>query len=139
MARESHTDLFFTTENGGWGWGQSSLLRHTPQPVNRGRCYYPAQPASFTTPCLIKVCNGLLILSNLGARLRGVSLGFGGGGGLLRVLPRRAGSVALVPALQNDVTSGIQIQQHSLGSWAAAAVCVCTCVCTCVRVYMCAP
>lgn len=93
-----------------------------------------SQPASLAV--LIGTCNGLLIRSNLGSPAQ---RGLWGGGmawawGLLRVLPRRAGSVALVPALQNDV-----LIQHPnpAAQLAILGCCSCVCVYLCARVYVC--
>lgn len=128
--KESHTDLLFTTENGGWGVGailppgeiRLSLLTESVVIT------LLSQPASLAM--LIGMCNGLLIRSNLGSPAQ---RGLWGGGlargwGLLRVLPRRAGSVALVPALQNDVLIRHPNPAAQLGILGC---------CSCVRVYLC--
>lgn len=130
--KESHIDLLFTTENGGWGGGGNPpSWGNTPQPVNREESIITllSQPASLAM--LIGMCNGLLIRSNLGSPAQ---RGLWGGGlargwGLLRVLPRRAGSLALGPALQNDVLIRHPNPAAQLGILGC---------CSCVRVYLCA-
>lgn len=139
----SHRSPFHNREWGMGGGGNPPSWGNTPQPVNREESVVItllSQPASLAM--LIGMCNGLLIRSNLGSPAQ---RGLWGGGlargwGLLRVLPRRAGSVALVPALQNDVLIRHPNPAAQLGILGCCScVRVYLCVCTCVRVYMCAP